>query len=129
MKPFDLEAAKRGDPLVTRDGRKAQFIAHAPKAASMYRVVALIEAEEMPYLFGENGHFREGSIVHDLFMAPKKRTVFVQVFDKETEHSPTKSGEPSLHAVAFDSESDARDNERRTMWGVLVAALPVEIEE
>ena len=27
MKPFDLEAAKRGEPIITRDGVEAHFIA------------------------------------------------------------------------------------------------------
>jgi len=28
MKPFDLEAAKRGEPIITRDGVEAHFVAH-----------------------------------------------------------------------------------------------------
>ena len=27
MKPFDLEAAKRGEPIITRDGVEAHFVA------------------------------------------------------------------------------------------------------
>ena len=37
MKPFDLEAAKAGAPIVTRDGRSAKFIAHVAEARNKYQ--------------------------------------------------------------------------------------------
>ena len=37
MKPFDLEAAKRGEPIVTRGGEAAKFIAHVPDADKIGR--------------------------------------------------------------------------------------------
>ena len=41
MKPFDLEAAKRGDPIQAEDGRKLEFVAYVPGAHAGYRVVVL----------------------------------------------------------------------------------------
>lgn len=35
MKPFDLEAAKRGEPIMTRNGHEAWDRAHAAIAAAM----------------------------------------------------------------------------------------------
>lgn len=54
-RPFDLEAAMRGEPIVTRDGRQARFIAHVPEAAQSGRVVAMIEGCELPFLYYEDG--------------------------------------------------------------------------
>ena len=39
MKPFNLEAAKAGAPLVTRDGRPAKFIAHVAEAHPSQRLL------------------------------------------------------------------------------------------
>ena len=43
MKPFDLEAAKAGAPIVTRDGRPAKFIAHVAEAHPSQRLLVLID--------------------------------------------------------------------------------------
>ena len=79
MKPFDLEAAKRGEPLVTRDGRSAIFVAHLPECNPRCRVIARVGEEA--HMFGEDGRtLRDGVIYHDdLFMAPKKIKVWVAI--------------------------------------------------
>ena len=46
MKPFDLEAAKAGAPIVTRDGRPAKFIAHVAEAHPSQRLLVLIDGDE-----------------------------------------------------------------------------------
>lgn len=80
MKPFDLEAAKRGDPIMTRDGRPVKFIAHVPYAREGDRVVMLFE--DVVLWLGKSGHFYLSKEPHhyDLFMAPRKRTVWVNVY-------------------------------------------------
>lgn len=68
MKPFDLEAAMRGEPLVTRDGRKAKFVAYVQQSKGE-KVIALIDGDV--FMFFENGCYcREGEDSDDLFMAP-----------------------------------------------------------
>ena len=42
-KPFNLEAAKRGEPLITRGGDKARFVAHVPEACAECRLICLIQ--------------------------------------------------------------------------------------
>jgi hypothetical protein len=70
-RPFDLEAAKRGEPLVTRDGRKARFVGYVPEALHG-PVVAYIEGETMIYEYSATGRADDGiNTVGDLFMAPK----------------------------------------------------------
>lgn len=69
MRPFDLEAAKRGEPIVTRDGRPAKFVAHVPEADDR-EVVCLVDGELI--LFGKCGSFLDKKIQDrmDLLMAP-----------------------------------------------------------
>lgn len=47
MKPFNLEAAKRGEPIQTRDGRKAAFIGVIPPEfrRTIRPVIAISEGE------------------------------------------------------------------------------------
>jgi hypothetical protein len=96
MKPFDLEAAKAGTPLITRDGRKTRLIAHIPELQVGYRVIAVIEGND-----ATSEHFEDGRIYQDadndgdLFMHADTRTVYVNIF-------------PGGHADWFDTESEAR---------------------
>lgn len=66
--PFDLEAAQRGEPLITRNGRKAKFVAYVPEVEDE-KVVALIGGDIAT--FYENGSYHR-NFEHrlDLFMAP-----------------------------------------------------------
>ena len=76
MKPFDLEAAKEGKPIITRDGRKAKFIAHIPEAVNSCRVVCMVEGKDSPVLCDETGMFSyHAQSGNDLFMAPEVRWV------------------------------------------------------
>lgn len=46
MKPFNLEAAKAGAPLVTRSGKPARFVAHVPECAEGFRLIVMIDGED-----------------------------------------------------------------------------------
>lgn len=71
-RPFDLEAAKRGEPIVTRDGQKAVFVGHDPGADKEYRVLARVDSEKCASAYSENGSAKMfGASDRDLFMAPK----------------------------------------------------------
>ena len=73
MKPFDLEAAKRGEPIMCRDGRPAKFIAHVLEARPYPRIVALLGSESIA-TYTEQGAYYTGGVEseEDLFMAPHK---------------------------------------------------------
>lgn len=117
MKPFDLEAAKRGDPLVTRDGNPARFIAHVPEARPGWRVVVMIEGQDCPSCRHDDGmlmHF-SGGTSGDIFMAPKKRLVWVNMYE-----SATATWWPTEELA--DSKKSARDRIGGKAW-------PLEIEE
>lgn len=83
MKPFDLEAAKRGKPICTRDGRKAHFIGVAPDGvAAGQPVVVWIAGSSNPDYYSKNGsyYWSGGESALDLFMAPRKQVRYLIVW-------------------------------------------------
>lgn len=102
MKPFDLEAAKRGEPIQTRDGRKARFVAHVPEAATQRRVIALVYGDEGVSSYGEDGlvvdYYKD---TNDLFMAPRKHTVWVNFYDTGCHYFPSQmEADVSIYATS-----------------------------
>ena len=91
LKPFDLEAAKAGKPVCTRDGRKARIICFDRNWE--YPIVAVIECEngeEMISSCDKDGKARiyeaQGT---DLMMLPEKKEGWIiihkeAIYDKET---------------------------------------------
>lgn len=68
MKPFDLEKAKAGAPLVTRDGRPAKFIAHETECQSPYNVLVLI-AGAINQVNEIGANYQYSASNNDLFLA------------------------------------------------------------
>lgn len=90
MKPFNLEAAKAGAALITRDGRDAQFIAHLPGCETEYRLLALIAGARRATTHCEDGAVFEGyQRPTDLFMATRKRTVWINLYRVGAQHVAT----------------------------------------
>lgn len=81
MKPFDIELAKQGHPVVTRAGNKVRIICFDVKGP--YPVVGLVDLgeEETAATFTEEGLYIENDVgPDDLFMAPvEKRVWFVDI--------------------------------------------------
>lgn len=82
MKPFNLERALAGDPVVTRDGRKVLKVLDGRHSLAMNtcQVIVLIESEgcyQQVSVKGKLLDYKESPI--DLFMAPKKREGWVNV--------------------------------------------------
>lgn len=81
FKPFDLEAAKAGKPVCTRDGRKARIICFDAKCNKP--IVALIYDcnKETVLQYLENGRFFVDQIdKYDLMMLPQKKEGWVNVY-------------------------------------------------
>ena len=86
LKPFDLEAAKAGKPVCTRDGRKARIICF--DANDKQPVIALLEFEcdnggyvEKIETYYKDGKVHEGSNwSNDLMMLPEKKEGWVNVY-------------------------------------------------
>ena len=77
-RPFDLEAAKRGEAICKADGDAMTFIAHAPKARKLQRVLSHSTEGEV------YGHFESGAHAFDqpLCMVVKTKTVWVNLYDE-----------------------------------------------
>lgn len=112
MNPFNLEAAKAGAPICTREGDPVKFIAHVPEATIRNRVIILIG--KTVYSAYEDGKFCEGQCYKlDLFMAVKTVTYYINFY----QHSC---------AAWYSTETEARkkaDPDR-----AIAIAVPVTIE-
>lgn len=98
LKPFDLEAAKAGKPVCTRDGRKARIISFDRKflfKGISYPIIALVEdtaKEETIYGYNEKGKVMiedDTPYKDDLMMLPQKKEGWIiihkeAIYDKET---------------------------------------------
>lgn len=121
MKPFNLEAAQRGDKLVTRAGEEAEFIAYVPKAGKHYQVLALVGL--MPKTYDTKGSFLQGSeSTYDLFMAPKNRIIWVNLYNESFRPRASFSA-----GYTYDTEEAANHAAEHTRIGG--KAWPLEIEE
>ncbi|WP_140920181.1 hypothetical protein [Limnobaculum xujianqingii] len=84
LKPFDLEAAKAGKPVVDRRGQHVRIICFDAKTQG-YPLVALIHirGDEIPFSYTEHGRFYgkgDSPCERDLFMASTKREGFVNLY-------------------------------------------------
>ena len=90
MKPFDIELAKQGKPVCTRDGRKARIICFDSKNDPRRPIVALVEHNdnELLYEYTIEGKERFSHIsttgTSDLMMLPEKKEGWVNVYDADT---------------------------------------------
>lgn len=86
MKPFDLEKAKAGAPVITRDGREARIICFDAKQEDPLIVLVTNKSGfENDYSYLENGRYqitKENPL--DLFMKPIKRTYYFNVFKHQS---------------------------------------------
>lgn len=116
MKPFDLEAAKAGAPLVTRDGESVRFVAHVPDARETTRLI-VVKPDGCLLSFCEDGKRScspdDGKNYLDLFMATVKRTVYVNFYNDGSAKHYDNPQMATMHASP----------------AAIAVAVPVEIEE
>ena len=115
MKPFDLERAKAGDPIVNRFGEERFFVGIGRGDKNL--VVCDSEGNLKRLL--PNGMYRldGGEWAEDIFMVPRKRTVWVNLY-------------PSHRVSEFyyteeEADADQWDNPKR----LADKAYSIEIEE
>jgi hypothetical protein len=112
FKPFNLEAALKGDPVVTRDGRSVRII-HVPEKAPFS---VLYVDEGGCHDFVKKDGYHSSCNRYDLLMAPKKKTLYVNFYEDSL-----------CSAYYYDSEAEARVAVDPTIPR-LAEAVPVEIE-
>jgi hypothetical protein len=112
MKPFDLEAAKRGEPIVTRGGVERFFIGTNQRGE-----IFVEDISGKHYVMFKDGMTHTGKPnTLDLFMAPKKRTVWVNVYP------------PNL-PFSHHYETLVLANDNAMIGRIGGKAYPIEIEE
>lgn len=80
LKPFNLEKALAGDPVITRNCRKVLQISYFSDAQDQYKLMVLVEGRDCPISFYPTGKFyssKEDDF--DLFMAPKKIKGYIAI--------------------------------------------------
>lgn len=107
--PFNLERAKAGDPVLI-NGEPAVFGSHNPNAKEDYRITAWDRVGNL-WCFRGDGSSRNGS--KGLTMAPKKRVVWVNVYNTD--------------AIAWFHES--KESADRKGQSDRIACVRVEFEE
>lgn len=118
MKPFDLEAAKAGAPIVTGNGRPVRFIMQVADAHESCCVVILELDSRFIRTRRASGRVNESvgpDNPNDLFMAAQKKTLYVNFYDDGS-------------AFYYDIEKDAQDERNFSINKVIARAVPVEIE-
>lgn len=118
LKEFDLEAAKAGKPVCTRDGRKARIICFDAKRKDGKNIMALIPSKEYPEFedlvaYPNNGNYHGGHENDgDLMMLPQKKEGWVNVYKSHERGNtisfivasiyPTKEEAKKSYVVEFD---------------------------
>lgn len=122
MKPFNLEAAKRGEPLCTREGVPVTEFHHFPTAGGDLKCVAVSEGIARFTTTAGRFYLTGEDCAHDLFIAIRKRTIYVNVQAITPAHA-------AYRATVF-SDKDAAETYASFDKSLMVAtAIPVEIEE
>jgi len=121
MKPFNLEQAKAGKPVCTRNGEPARILCfdlkrnYAPIAAGITR-----DNKEEVYYYTPDGHFLIGAdSMLDLMMAPVKHTRWINIYHN--------GGEPCTTSYLHHSCKEAMDNADGD--SSYIATVKVEWEE
>ena len=111
LKPFDLQKAKDGKPVCTRDEQKARIICFDKKEG--FPIIALVETRvndrisEKVALFNINGRAVSDGIDSklDLMMSPEKKEGWVNVYMEETNNN-----ERLAEQIIYKTRKDAFDN-------------------
>lgn len=106
LKRFNLELAKSGKPICTRNGRKARIICFDKKGGD-YPIIALIENDdkEVAYSFDKYGRSASDDRGLDLMMLPQKKEGWVNL-TKSLSHNP------HILNVIWDTKEEALDYRR-----------------
>ena len=110
LKPFDIQKAREGKPVCTRDGHKARIICFDKKGA--YPIVALVnDYNEEEYIknydeFGKKIIGRETG--DDLMMLSEKKEGWINVYKRESEYICENECNVSTGIAVYKSEGEAK---------------------
>ena len=98
LKSFDLEAAKAGKPVCTRDGRKARIICF-DRRDKFSHIVALItnpDGREIIWGYEDSGACSNDNKDNDLMMLPEKKEGWVNIYALNTCYSSKEEAEAHI---------------------------------
>ena len=125
VKPFDLQKAKAGKPVCTRDRRKARLICFDKKGT--YPIVALVNdynEEEYIKTYDEFGKkFIGGDTSDDLMMLPEKKEGWVNIC------KDVKDDDRVVLGRIFESREDAVESAPNNDRYITIATVRIEWEE
>ena len=124
MKEFDLEEAKKGKPVCTRDGRKARIICFDCNNEEEHPILALVDLDrngkEIIMSYTINGEGVKGARYgHDLVMIPQKRQGWVNLYKS---HDPEIMNTSPCYSTKDIALSYARKTDK------YIGTFPLEFE-
>ncbi len=119
LKPFDIQKAREGKSVCTRDGHKARIICFDRRLFYKnvsYPILALVERSD-----GEDdvcGYNEKGKVLiedgaeykDDLMMLPEKKEGWVNVYKRENEYACENECNVSTGIAVYKSEGEAKQN-------------------
>ena len=117
MKPFDLEAAKAGAKVITRDGKPARIVCFDRKhiKSPIIALVSETDHEEELRTYSVRGwYFQSTECGLDLFMAPEKKEGWINIYS-------VGGFATGLHKTKAEADENASTNR--------VACIHIEWEE
>jgi hypothetical protein len=109
MKPFNLQEALAGKPVVARDGRDVLQLEYFSGVIGFNPVVALLAGDYDVKLYTKGGKYDDSESKHDLFMRSTKKQAFINIY-------PQGGVEGSLsRGLVYESkvEADAQASSKR----------------
>lgn len=107
MKPFDIELAKQGKPVCTRDGRPVRILCYDFKSLENTPIVALIRLNEhqegVVHYYIDGKHFENGINDLDLMMVSGQKEGWINVCRGREDNKPF-----CHHGKIFETKEDAR---------------------
>ena len=104
LKPFDLQAAKAGKPVCTRDGKKARIVCFDRKVSAP--IIALIERvddiEILQCVYSDGKCRHDMASNNDLMMLPEKKEGWVNVYKDlvyDTKDKAIRNIAPGTHFI------------------------------
>lgn len=125
MRPFNLEEALAGKPVVTKDGTKVEeIVAFRSSSISQYPVMAVINGGIETYT--REGYYHNDRREHpkDLCMAPETQEAWVNIFRGAL------TGKARCGNYHYETEQEAKDAGRTTLNSEeYVATIKISWEE
>ena len=122
MKPFDLQKALAGEPVVTRDGREVTQVTSF-NAKSAFCLAAVVDGAIVNFTW--NGkHSLSSESNHDLFMVAKtvKKEGWVNVYTPDVGYTQV-----ARTSHVYETEREARSS--IVPLGIYIATVKIEWEE